>query len=163
MGSKIKRVTGAEWMITRLGNGQGGKIARLSYSLIAITTLASFIGYVFQGIGKFAAVYIPLEPSTCALIIIGTTTLYVLLGGLYGVVFTNVIQTIILVLSSIIISIVAYNKLSPELISRSIPSDWTSLLPVWRLEHLSGTENAQYTLFGVLVIIWMLKGLITSR
>ena len=165
MGKWVRRsnvVTGAEWMITRFGNDTGGKIARLSYSIMAITTLASFIGYAFQGIGKFATVYIPLEPSTCAMIIIGATTLYVLLGGLYGVVFTNVIQTIILVLSSIIISIVAYNKLSPEIINQSIPSDWTSLLPVWRLEHLSGTENAQYELFGALVIIWVLKGLLLN-
>ncbi len=165
MGKWVRRsnvVTGAEWMITRFGNDAGGKIARLSYSIMAITTLTGFIGYAFQGIGKFAAIYIPFNASTCAIIIIGTTTLYVLLGGLYGVVFTNVIQTIILVVSSIIISVVAYNKLSPELITRSIPSDWTSLLPVWRLEHLSGTVNAQYELFGALVIVWVLKGLLLN-
>ena len=165
MGKWVRRsnvLTGAEWMITRFGNDTGGKIARLSYSIMAITTLASFIGYAFQGIGKFASVYIPLESSTCALIIICSTTLYVLLGGLYSVVFTNVIQTIILVISSIIICIVSYNKLSPEIISRSIPTDWTSLVPVWRLEHLAGTVNAQYELFGALVIIWVLKGLLLN-
>ncbi|HDY87697.1 MAG TPA: hypothetical protein ENH82_06200 [bacterium] len=165
MGKWVRRsnvLTGAEWMVTRFGNNPGGRIARLSYSIMAITTLAGFIGYAFQGIGKFAAVYIPLEPSTCAIIIIGTTTLYVLLGGLYSVVFTNVIQTVILVISSIIITAVAYSKLSPEIISQSIPKDWISLVPVWRLEHLAGTQNAQYEFFGALVIVWVLKGLLLN-
>ena len=165
MGKWVRRsnvVTGAEWMVTRFGNDTGGRIARLSYAAMAVTTLAGFIGYAFQGIGKFAAVYIPLEPYVCGLIIIGTTTLYVLLGGLYGVVFTNVIQTVILVFSSIVIAFVAYNHLSPEAINSSVSADWFSLRPVWRLEHLAGTEHAQYELFGALVIIWVLKGFLLN-
>ncbi|MFC1557774.1 hypothetical protein ACFL40_00315 [candidate division KSB1 bacterium] len=165
MGKWVRRsnvVTGAEWMLTRFGNNRGGRIARLSYTILAVTTLTSFIGYAFQGIGKFASVYIPLEPSTCAIIIIGITTLYVLLGGLISVVFTNVIQTVILVFSGILISFVAYKKLSPDIIKQSIPKDWSSLIPVWRLEHLQGTENAQYELFGALVIVWVLKGLLLN-
>jgi len=165
MGKWVRRsnvVTGAEWMVTRFGDDSGGRMARLSYAVMAVITLASFIGYAYQGIGKFAAVYLPFEPSTCAILIIGTTTLYVMLGGLYGVVFTHIIQTVILVIASIIISVVAYVRLSPDLISRSIPSDWTSLLPVWRLDHLAGTENAQYELFGALVIVWVMKGLLLN-
>ena len=165
MGKWVRRsnvVTGAEWMLTRFGNNRGGKIARLSYTIMAITTLTAFIGCAFQGIGKFASVYIPLEPSTCAIIIIGTTTLYVLLGGLYGVVFTNVIQTVILFFSSIFVAFVAYKRLTPEIIKQNIPEDWTSLIPVWRLEHLTGTENAQYELFGALVIVWVVKGLLLN-
>ncbi|MFC1552712.1 sodium:solute symporter family protein [Candidatus Latescibacterota bacterium] len=165
MGKWVRRsnvVTGAEWMVTRFGNDLGGRTARLSYAVMAVTTLTGFIGYAFQGIGKFAAVYIPLGPTACGIIIIGTTTLYVLLGGLYGVVFTNVIQTVILVFSSIVIAFVAYNHLSPELINSSVSADWFSLRPVWRLEHLAGTEHAQYEIFGALVIIWVLKGFLLN-
>ncbi|MFC1539393.1 sodium:solute symporter family protein [Candidatus Latescibacterota bacterium] len=165
MGKWVRRsnvVTGAEWMVTRFGNDLGGRIARLSYTFMAVTTLAGFIGYAFQGIGKFAAVYIPLEPYICGIIIIGTTTLYVLLGGLYGVVFTNVIQTVILVFSSIVIAVVAYNQLTPAIIDNSVSAHWFSLLPVWRLENLAGTENAQYELFGALVIVWVLKGFLLN-
>ena len=165
MGKWVRRsnvVTGAEWMVTRFGKDLGGRTARLSYTIMAVTTLAGFIGYAFQGIGKFTAVYIPLEPYICGIIIIGTTTLYVLLGGLYGVVFTNVIQTVILVFSSIVIAVVAYNQLTPEIISHSIPDDWHSLIPIWRLEHLAGTVNSQYELFGALVIVWVVKGLLLN-
>ena len=165
MGKWVRRsnvLTAAEWMITRFSDDRGGELARLSYTIMAITTLTGFIGFAFQGIGKFAAVYLPFTPAACALIIIGTTTFYVLLGGLYGVVFTNVIQTIILMFSSIVIAFIAYVKLNPALIRASVAADFTSLVPVWRLEHLAGTENAQYTLFGALVIVWVLKGFILN-
>ncbi len=152
-------MTAAEWMVTRFGTGRGGKTARTAYAVMAVITLTSFIGYAFQGIGKFAAVYIPLEPGTCAVIVIGATTLYVLLGGLYSVVITQVIQTLILTFASILIAAVAYFKLTPALIAEKIPAGWTSLLPEWRIEELAGTEHAGYELFGALVIVWVLKGL----
>lgn len=115
MGKWVRRskvMTGAEWMITRFGDDRGGKIARSAYALMAVITLASFIGYAFQGIGKFVSVYIPLSPTLCALIIIGVTTLYVLVGGLYSVVVTDVIQTVILTIASILIAGVAFFHLS---------------------------------------------------
>jgi len=165
MGKWVRRskvVTGAEWMVTRFGNERAGRIARLSYAFMAVVTLAGFIGYAFEGIGKFASIYIPLSPSTCALIIIGSTTLYVLLGGLYSVVVTQVIQTAFMILASIIVAYVAYIKLTPEIINKSIPTDFASLLPVWHIESLSGTINAQYEFLGALIIVWVLKGLLLN-
>jgi len=88
MGKWVQRsgvMTGAQWMATRFGEDRGGRVARTAYAFMAVITQATFIGYAFQGIGKFASVYIDLPPATCALIVIGTTTLYVLLGGLYSV------------------------------------------------------------------------------
>ncbi len=64
MGKWVRRsnvITAAEWMENRFGNDTGGRLARTSYALMAIITLASFIGFAFQGIGKFASVYVPLE------------------------------------------------------------------------------------------------------
>ena len=103
MGKWVRRsnvMTAAEWMKTRFGEETPGKLARTAYALMAILTQASFIGYAFQGIGKFASVYIPLEslakntkipwiqtlltqyePEVLAISIISLTTLYVLLGG----------------------------------------------------------------------------------
>ena len=98
MGKWVRRsnvMTAAEWMVTRFGTDGGGRVARTSYALMAVITLTSFVGYAFQGIGKFSAVYIPLPPGVSAIIVIGTTTLYVILGGLYSVVITQVIQTLI--------------------------------------------------------------------
>ncbi|MCP4608459.1 MAG: hypothetical protein GY845_07080 [Planctomycetes bacterium] len=180
MGKWVRRsnvMTAAEWMKTRFGNDSGGRFARTTYALMAVLTLASFIGYAFQGIGKFASVYIPLEilaqytsiawiqtlvttheATVLAILVIGITTLYVILGGLYSVVITNVIQTTVLTLGSIVIAYIAWSRLTPELLAK-LPQDWTSLKVPWRIEELAGKE---FELFGALVIVWVLKGLLLN-
>jgi SSS family solute:Na+ symporter len=183
MGKWVRRskvMTAAEWMKTRFGDETPGRFARTAYALMAIFTLASFIGYAFQGIGKFASVYIPLEnlavhidipwiqtllidhkASLLAVAIIGVTTLYVVLGGLFSVVVTDVIQTVVLTLSSLIIAGMAWSKLNPDMLRR-LPEDFTSLRVPWRLPEFSGTANAQFEFFGAMVIIWVLKGLLMN-
>jgi Na+/proline symporter len=173
MGKWVRRsnvMTGAEWMVTRFGDAADGRSARISYTIMAVVMLTGFVGYAFQGIGKFAAVYItfglaPDEAATVnAVLIFAVTTLYVLLGGLYSVVITNVIQTAILTVASIIIAGVAYVHVSPELLADTLPADWTSLVPCWRLNSAQQLPEAYagYELFGVLVIVWVVKGLLLN-
>ena len=183
MGKWVRRsnvMTAAEWMKTRFGSDAGGKLARTAYALMAVLTLASFVGYAYQGIGKFASVYIPLEslaqytsipwlqnllttyePDVLAVTIIGITTLYVILGGLYSVVVTDVIQTIILTVGSIFIAYIAWSKLTPELLTQ-LPQGWSSLNVPWRIKEFAGTDNANFEFFGALVIVWVLKGLLLN-
>jgi Na+/proline symporter len=169
-------ITGAEWMKTRFGEDGGGRAARAMYAVMAVITCVSFIGYDFQGIGKFAAVYIPLElmadwsplikplvttyePETLALLVLGVTTLYVIMGGLFGVVITDVIQTVILTMAAILIAGIAFVKVSPEAAARVVPVDFASWLPAWRIPEFHGTANASYEMFGLLTIVWIVKGL----
>ena len=154
-------MTGAEWMATRFGTGSGGRVARTAAAVLAVFTTASMIGYAFQGIGKFASVYVNLPAAHCAIIVFAITTLYCLLGGLYSVVVTDVIQTVILTFASIAIAGVAYVKLTPDVVE-GLPDDWLSLAPVWRLDHLAGTADASYQLFGALVLVWVVKGLLLN-
>ena len=59
MGKWVRRsgvLTGAEWMVTRFGDRAGGRTARTAYALMAVVTLAAFLGYCFAGIGKFVSV-----------------------------------------------------------------------------------------------------------
>ena len=119
---------------------------------MAVVTLAGFIGYAFQGIGKFTSVYVGLRPATrvlsgllpgyseliwycgthevemLAIAIFAVTTLYVLLGGLYSVVITNVIQTVVLTVASILIACIAYTHLTPEAIAAVSPVDGTRFM-----------------------------------
>lgn len=183
MGKWVRRsnvMTAAEWMQTRFGKDKGGRLARSTYALMAVLTLASFIGYAYQGIGKFASVYISLESFSemfssqaisdfilrydadiLAVIIIGITTLYVILGGLYSVIVTDVFQTIILTVGSLFIAWLAWSILTPEMLS-TLPEDWTSLSVPWRIESFEGTRNAEFEFFGALVIVWVMKGLLLN-
>lgn len=183
MGKWVRRsnvMTAAEWMKTRFGSGTPGKLARSTSALTAIILTACFIGYAYQGIGKFAAVYIPLEtlaehttspflqklvtqhePAFLALAIISLTTLYVILGGLYSVVFTDVIQTIVLTIGSLFVAFLAWNRLTPSALE-SLPAGWSSLAVPWRIDHLAGTDNAHFQFFGAIVIFWVIKGLLQN-
>jgi len=194
MGKWVRRsgvMTGAEWMVTRFGSGPDGQMARIAYTLMAVVTLTGFIGYAFQGIGKFASVYVDLGPlaalagdavpaisgfaricaehevEVCAITIFAITTLYVLLGGLYSVVITNVIQTVILTAASVLIAGVAYLHVAPAALASLSPVDgtsMTSLMPVWRLDRAADLpqQYAVYELFGVLVLVWVVKGLLLN-
>lgn len=162
MGKWVRRsnaMTGAEWMVTRFGNTAAGAAARTAYALMAVITQAAFIGYAFQGIGKFSSVYLSLPPNLCAVIIIGITTLYVLLGGLFSVVITDVIQTVILTMAGIVIASLAYSHVNPEHLAQLLPTDWNSIAPVWRIEYVQETASAEYEWFGLLLIAWVAKGL----
>lgn len=183
MGKWVRRskvMTAAEWMETRFGDSPGAKFARTAYALMAVLTQAGFVGYAFQGIGKFAAEYIPLEvlaehtsipwlqalvtthePHVLAVGIIGITTAYVVMGGLYSVVVTDVIQTIILTLGSICIAYIAWSRLTPDLLSR-LPAGWASLKVPWRIPEFAGTQNPEFELFGALVLVWVIKGLLLN-
>ncbi len=183
MGKWVRRsqvMTAAEWMKTRFGDDRAGKTARTVYALMAILTLASFLGYAFQGIGKFASVYIPLEnlakhtditwfqnlltfhePEILAVLIISITTLYVLLGGLYSVVVTDVIQTVVLSLSSVLIAGIAWAAMKKDALAQ-LPEGFWSLKVSWRLPEFAGTENAAFEFFGALVVVWVLKGLLLN-
>jgi len=164
MGKWVRRsnvLTAAEWMRTRFGDDSAGRLARTAYASMAVLTLSSFVGYAFQGIGKFASVYIPLEPNLLAVLIIGLTTLYVLLGGLFSVVVSDVIQTVVLTVGSLIIAFIAWLKLTPEGLAK-VPEGFTSLSIPWKLPELSGTDNAQFEFFGALVIVWVMKGLLMN-
>ena len=194
MGKWVRRsnvMTGAEWMKTRFGDRTDGRIARAAYTLLAIVMLTGFIGYAFQGIGKFATVYIDVAPlatwigdaipslapaaqvcadnqaNLLAVTVFTVTTLYVLLGGLYGVVATNVIQTVILTAASILIAAVAYCHLSPEILAGIRPADgtsFTSLAPLWKLPSDADLPAgyAVYAAFGPLVVMWVIKGLLLN-
>ncbi len=196
MGKWIRRskvMTGAEWMVTRFGSGRDGLTARFAYTAMAVVTVAAFIGYAFQGIGKFTVMYIDVrgiagtlaalfpgfsgaiwtisshQLEACAVTIFTLTTIYVLLGGLYSVVITDVIQTLILTFAAILIAVLAFTSVSPEVIAQSgnVPADFTSLMPVWKLspagmDRVEGTGYAGYEWFGALVIVWVLKGLLLN-
>ncbi len=152
-------MTGAEWLITRFGNGLDGRIARLLYSALFIITSVGMTAYAFQGIGKFAAVYFPFSEHTCAMIIIGVTTFYVILGGYYSVVFTDAIQTLILTLAAFCVIFICYLHIDPQKLAESVPAGWLSLTPTWQPAYLSDTE---YKLFGVLAMGWVVRGMLVK-
>lgn len=138
---KSNVMTGAEWIKTRFGNGTGATLAHIIVVIFALISVIGFLSYGFKGVGKFAAAFLPplvtdpqiliqypqINTNLYALILMAITTLYVVKGGMFSVVFTEVIQYAILTISSIAIGIIAMYHVSPEMIRSVVPDGWTSL------------------------------------
>ena len=67
------------------------------------------MAYAFQGIGKFAKIFLPwdLSPNTYAMILMSLTAIYAIKGGMMSVVITEFLQFIVLTIASIAVGIIA--------------------------------------------------------
>ncbi len=172
-------MTGAEWITFRFGDGLGARLSHLSVVLFALISVVSFLAYGFIGIGKFAVVFLPWELSAdpywneiyYGLIITAFTTVYVVKGGMFSVVFTEVLQFFIMTVACVGVGIVAMQQVSPEMLNAVIPNGWTSVFVGWELNlDWSGvleSANAKiaedgYSLFTIFIMLVLLKGILQS-
>ncbi|MFC1838639.1 sodium:solute symporter family protein [Thermodesulfobacteriota bacterium] len=166
-------LTGAEWIGTRFGNGRGAELSRLSVTVFAIVSVIGFLTYAHQGVGRFAAGVLPwdLSPDTYALILMSITTIYVILGGMYSVVFTDMIQFLILTSVSIILAVIAMNQISPDMLNAAIPDGWKNIVFGWKLNmdwnNLIPAVNDKiasdgYGLFTIVMMMIIFKGILNS-
>lgn len=167
LGKWIQRsrvLTGSEWMVTRFGSGRAGDLARLTYTVYAVLTLTAFIAYTAVGMGKFGSTYFTLteDPAwndkLCALLVIGSAGVYVVLGGFRALVLVEVVQTTVLTLGALVIAVIGFLSFDLEKITASVPSDWWSIVPTWTVER--SVEGFEYHAFGALVLVFVVKGLL---
>lgn len=181
---RSKVTTGAEWIGTRFGFGTG---AQLSHKIVVIFALIMGLGYLaygFIGLGKFVEIFLPWEmvsqyvpfevaPEYVAHVYGITFTvfavLYALLGGMMSIVWADLIQYIIMAISSIVIGIIAMNAMDAN--DFLVPEGWMSPFFGWQLDlDWSGivtevnnkiTEDG-FSLFSVLFMMMVFKGILVS-
>jgi Na+/proline symporter len=185
-------MTGAEWIRTRFGQGTAANLSHIIVVLFALVSVIGFLSYGFKGIGKFADAFLPaivtnpeylakhpqINVNLYALILMGITTFYVVKGGMFSVVITEVIQYGILTISSIAIGIIAMNQVAPGLIDSVIPAGWKS---IWIGKTIGLDWNSisaaaspklhsfnewitkdGYEMFGLFFIMMLFKGIFVS-
>lgn len=165
MGKWIRRsgvLTGAEWMYTRFGRTRAGDTARLSYTLFAILTITALLGYGAIGMGKFGAIFLPFSPFICAVLILGVTGMYVVVGGFHGIVRVEIVQTVVLSAGAIAFAIIGYEHFDARVFAAHVSGSWMNIAPQMRPAELQGvvTGGTDYSLFGALVAVWVAKGLL---
>ena len=172
-------MTGAEWITFRFGEGKGARLSHLIVVLFALVNVIGFIAYGFIGIGKFAAVFMPWQLSADShmndvyygLIITAITTVYVVKGGMFSVVFTEVLQFIIMTIACIAVGVIAMQRVSPEILATLVPDGWTSVFFDWELqldwsEKLAAANDKiaadGYSAFGIFFMLMLFKGVLQS-
>ncbi len=166
-------MTGAEWIQTRFGTGRGAQLSHLIVVIYAFVSIIGFFSYGFKGIGKFAANFLPwnLTPNQYALILISITTIYVIKGGMFSVVITEVVQFCILSIASFAVGIIAMAKVAPGMLQRFVPAGWDQIFFGWKLDldwsALIPSANTKivedgYGLFGFFFMMLLFKGVLIS-
>ena len=166
-------MTGAEWIQTRFGKGRGAQLSHIIVVIYAFFSIIGFFTFGFKGIGKFAATFLPwhLSVNQYALLLIAITTIYVIKGGMFSVVITEVMQFCILSVASFAVGIIAMMKVAPGTLQRFVPAGWESVFFGWHLNlnwsSLVPSANAKiaqdgYGLFGFFVMMLLFKGMLIS-
>jgi solute:Na+ symporter, SSS family len=127
-------MTGAEWIRFRFGDGRGAQLAHMIVVLFALVNVIGFLAYGFIGIGKFTASFMPWQLSADAatnanlwgLVVTALTTLYVIKGGMFSVVATEVLQYAIMTVASVWVGLVAMRHVAPGMLDRVVPAGWHS-------------------------------------
>ena len=172
-------LTGAEWITFRFGDSTGARLSHLIVVLFALVNVVGFLAYGFIGIGKFASVFLPwqlsADPDTndiyYGLIITALTTVYVVKGGMFSVVFTEVLQFFIMTVACVSVGIIAMQQVSPEMLAAVVPDNWDKITFGWNLDmDWSGTLEAAntkiasdgYEPFTIFFMLMLLSGIAKS-
>lgn len=141
-------MTGAEWMIYRFGSGPSGQAARVITAVSQIVVLIFMIAYLVKGAGPFLGTFLDIGPFYSSLIMVVVTTLYTITSGFYGVVFTDLLQSGIILMAVLFIAGLALRAIAghhedlavlAEKVTGS--TDWTSSVPHWHTPMPDGYEQ----------------------
>jgi len=138
-------MTGAEWNVYRFGQGRDAQAARLMSAVATIVFVAGMLAYLITGAGLFLSMFLPFSPKVCALVMVGVTVVYTVVSGFYGVVYTDLVQCLIIVAAVIVITVLAVGQV------RDYPGDLGALA-------LEVTGNPQWTSSIPHVHTWMPPG-----
>jgi len=183
---KSNVLTGAEWIQTRFGNGIGAHLSHIVVVAFAILSALGFLSYGFIGVGKFIEAFIPWASVQAYLpgfiteqnaatyygiIMVAIVTLYVVLGGMMSIVWTDVFQFIIMTICCVAIGVIAMNQVDRSTLMGLVPEGWNELFFGWKLDlDWSATlpsindKLAQegFTLFGLFFMMMLFKGIFAS-
>ncbi len=176
--------TGAEWIHFRFGRGKGGNRSHSIIVIFAILSCLGFLAYGFIGLGKFVEIFIPWEvvseyipfnipalyiPHFYGIIFTLFAVFYSILGGMSGIVWTDLLQYSIMTVSSIAIAVIAWNAIGENALN--VPEGWMDPLFGWNLDidwtgiidevNVKIAED-QYSLFGLFFMLMVFKGILSS-
>ena len=176
--------TGAEWIGTRFGFGLGAKLSHTIVVIFALIMGLGYLAYGFIGLGKFVEIFIPWEivsqyapfevspeyvPHLYGIVFTIFAVLYALLGGMASIVWADLLQYIIMTLSSIVIGIIAMQAVATQAVI--VPDGWMNPFFGWKLDiDWSGIvagvnqkiQEDGFSLFSILFMMMVFKGVLVS-
>ncbi len=162
-------MTVAEWNRTRFGDTRETDYLRIAIGAFVLLSMMLTLMYVAVGTGKFAEEFVPLPRWASTSIIFAVVGVYVTLGGAFGVIWTDIFQTILIIIGAVGLSIAALQLPDGMAAIAAQTPGWGSLTPTWDLwsAYLTQAPAAyhQYFDFGPLMIasiLWLVLKLLSG-
>lgn len=176
--------TGAEWIHFRFGKGRDGQRSHTIVVIFAIVSCLGFLAYGFIGLGKFMEIFIPWEmvspyvpfevplsfvPHLYGIVFTLFAVFYAIVGGMSGIVWTDVLQYTIMTVSSLFIAYVAWSALGSN--DLMVPEGWMDPFFGWELqldwsqiirEVNDKIASDGYSLFTIFFMLMVFKGILAS-
>ncbi|MBN2708469.1 MAG: sodium:solute symporter [Calditrichaceae bacterium] len=171
-------MTLAEWMHFRFGKDKQGDTARLIAAFSIIIMTIAMITYFAIGSGKFIGEFLGIpafwglsSEFWAATLMIVLAMIYTVASGLYGVVWTDVFQGLLIFGTIIFICVLALISIDlPDTFQVSVPlrdggfmalettkEAWTSIWPTWTLDMPAESTYSIYNLFGIAILFYLIK------
>ncbi len=162
MGKWLRRsqvMTNAEWMELRFGSGRQGQTARMLSAISNLVVTLAFLIYFVKGTGKFLSIYLPFSPTTCALLMIAVALTYTTLSGFYGVIYTDVLQELMILGVSAYVGVRAFLLPDHDAVMELVGSRWAEFTPRWIADPMPWLANPEiYHFFGLCIVFWIARG-----
>jgi Na+/proline symporter len=143
-----------------------------------------YLAYGFIGVGKFVEIFVPWEyvsqyvpfhitpefvPHFYGIILTCFAVFYTLMGGMLSIVWTDLIQYLLMAVSSVVIGIIAMNALADHTLlvpdgwktpffGMHLEIDWSSIIP----EVNEKIKSDGFSLFSVFFMMMIFKGVLVS-
>ncbi len=155
-------MTTAEWMELRFGTGWQGRAARLTAAATYIAISVGMVTFFLGAAGKFLAVFLPFDERTCQVLMLGVALVYTMMSGLYGVVLTDVFQSVLIGGAAVYVAVAGASVLDPALVAAWPGGGQLRIVPPWYDEAFVAPLGGglDYRMFGVLLLAWAGKGLL---
>jgi Na+/proline symporter len=163
-------MTFAEWNTTRFGHSPAAEHARIAAALFLLVLMVFNLMYMAVGTGKFVEEFLPLARWQSTLIVFAIVGIYVTLGGFFGVILTDIAQTVLIAIGAVVLTVLAFQVGGGAgSVAAGQPAGWSSLAPTWSLwEGFAASTPAayrHYAAFGPILIsgfIWMVFRLLAG-
>jgi Na+/proline symporter len=139
-------LTGAQWNIYRFGDCWGGRASQLMGVIATVLTTIGMLAYLIIGAGIFLSTFLPFSPMACSLVLLVMATLYTMMSGFYGVIFTDLFQVCIILVAVVYISVKAFTgigdlgEISDIAMKVTGSPDWINGSPQWNVHVPDGYE-----------------------
>ncbi|MBM4061911.1 MAG: hypothetical protein FJ265_12570, partial [Planctomycetes bacterium] len=126
-------MTFAEWNRTRFGDGRDTEFARLVAAGFLLVLMVFNLMTMAVGIGKFSAELLGMPEWLSKLLVFSVVGVYTTLGGFFGVVLTDMLQTVLIAFGALLLAVFAFQAGDPSPLLAAKDPAWSSLQPGWSL------------------------------